>query len=155
MTLRVRTASEKRINQWTRKMTQPSKKENSNNKENKTDKKNKKDTNKSTGGEPEMEANRTECSGKGHQHELNKCPLGNVVTNTTLVANRTPETAPEVQESMEGGVEGTSKRKKNLESDNENSPDREGKEAGERVKKIIIDIKDMKEGGEADEKEKG
>ena len=46
-------------------MTQPSKKKNSNNKENKTEKKNKKDTNKSTG-ELEMEANRTDCSGKGH-----------------------------------------------------------------------------------------
>ena len=43
--------------------------------------------------------------------------------------------APEVQESIEGVVEGTNKRKKNLGIDNENSPDREGKEAGERVKK--------------------
>ena len=75
-----------------------------------------------------------------------------MVTNTTLVANRTPEMAPEVQESIEGVVEGTNKRKKNLGIDNENSPDREGKEAGERVKKLI---KEMKESGEADEKEEG
>ena len=106
-------------------MTQPSKKENSNNnKENKTEKKNKKDTKKSTG-EQEMEANRIECLEKGHKHEPNKCPLGNVVNNTSLVTNRTPETAPGVQESMEA----TCKQKKNPESDNDSSSDRDGIEA--------------------------
>ena len=130
------------------------KKENrNNNKENKTEKKNKKDTKKSTG-ELEMEANRIEYLEKGHKHEPNKCPLGNVVNNASLVTNRTPQTAPGVQESMEGVVEATSKRKKNPESDNESSPDREAG-AGERVKKLIMDTKDMKEGGEADEKEEG
>ena len=110
-------------------MTQPSKKENSNNNKeniNRIEKKNKRDTKNSTG-EQEMEANRIECLEKGHKHEPKKCPLGKVVNNTSLVKNRTPETAPEVQESMEGVGEGTSKWKKNLESDNENSPDEKGR----------------------------
>ena len=68
-------------------MTQPTKKDNKENKENKTEKKNKKDTNKSIG-EQEMEAKKNECSGKGHQHELNKCPLGNAVNNTLSVTIR-------------------------------------------------------------------
>ena len=82
-------------------MTQPTKKDNKENKENKTEKKNKKDTNKSIG-EQEMEAKKNECSGKGHQHELNKCPLGNAVNNTLSVTNKTPEI--ERQEEMEGIV---------------------------------------------------
>ena len=106
-------------------MTQPAKKENkenkSENKENKIEKKNRKHTNKSIG-EQEMEAKKNECSGKGHQHDLNKCPLGNVVNNTSSVTNKTPEI--ERQEGMEGIVKANNKRKKNPDSDNERSPDR-------------------------------
>ena len=131
-------------------MTQPGKKENKEN----IEKKNKKDTNKSTG-EQEMEANRTECSGKGHKHELNKCPLGNVVNNTSLVTNKTPEMAPETQEGMEGIVEATSKRKKNPDSDNERSPDREAIEAGKKSEKFIKDTREMNDGKVVNEKEEG
>ena len=149
-------------------MKQPGKKENKENKVNKnkkdtnkgtgeqqmeakTEKENKKDTNKSTG-EQEMEANRTECSGVGHKHVLNKCPLGNVVNNTSLVTNRTPEIAPETQESMEVIEDATSKRKKNPNSENENSPDREAIKSTEKVIKLIKDTKEMKG---VEEKEEG
>ena len=59
-------------------MTQPTKKENKENKENKTDKKNKKDTGKKMSDQQseKIETKRSECSGKGRQHESDTCPLG-------------------------------------------------------------------------------
>ena len=99
-----------------------------------------------------MEANRTECSGVGHKHVLNKCPLGNVVNNTSLVTNRTLEIAPETQESMEIIEDATSKRKKNPNSENESSPDREAIKTTEKVIKLIKDTKEMKG---VEEKEEG
>ena len=72
------------------------------------------------------------------------------MTNTTLVTNKTPETVAKVQESMEGVEEGSNKQKKILESKNGSSPERERKEACEKVKRLI---KDMRESGEVNERE--
>ena len=114
-------------------MTQPLKKDNKENKD-KTERKNKKDTNKNTS-EQEMEAKKDECPVKGHQHELNKCPLGNSEKKNKKDTNKsTSEQEMEGQEAMEGVIEANNKRKKDSDSDNARSPDRDGTEAVEVVK---------------------
>ena len=97
-------------------MTQPTKKENKENKENKTDKKNKKDTGKKMNDQhsEKIETKRNECSSKGHQHESNTCPLGNMVSNRSMVTNKTPDIEVERHEEMDGIIEATNKRKKPL-----------------------------------------
>ena len=138
-------------------MTQPTKKENKENKENKTDKKNKKDTGKKTSDQQseKIETKRNECSGKGHQHESNICPLGNMVSNTSLATNKTPDMEVDIHEEMDGIIEATNKRKKTPDSDNERSPDRDMKEAGKKVKKLIQDSKEMNDGEDEYDKEEG